>query len=122
MGDLELPDELEPLSERVIHAQKVSWQELPSLIATADVNLAPLEPTLFNEAKSENKWTEAALVGVPTVASDFGAFASAIEDGRTGLLCSTREGLESACCASWTMPTSAARSARARSRTCARAA
>ena len=96
VGDLELPDELEPLSERVIHAQKVSWQELPSLIATADVNLAPLEPTLFNEAKSENKWTEAALVGVPTVASDFGAFASAIEDGRTGLLCSTREDWESA--------------------------
>lgn len=90
VGDLELPPELRPFSERVVFAEKVSWQELPALVASADINLAPLEPTLFNEAKSENKWTEAALVGVPTVASDFGAFARVVEHGVTGMLCSTR--------------------------------
>lgn len=96
VGELELPPELEAFSDRVIHAEKVAWEELPSLIASADVNLAPLEPTVFNEAKSENKWTEAALLAVPTVASDFGAFARVIEDGVTGLLCSTTGDWESA--------------------------
>lgn len=96
VGDLALPPELEAFSGRVIRAEKVAWEELPALIASADVNLAPLEPTLFNEAKSENKWTEAALVGVPTVASDFGAFSSVVEDGVTGLLCSTPEDWERA--------------------------
>ena len=31
--------------------------------------IAPIEKILFNEAKSENKWVEASLVKVPTVAS-----------------------------------------------------
>lgn len=87
VGDLELPPELEPYQERVVHAQRVDWTELPQLIASVDINLAPLEPTLFNEAKSENKWTEAALVGVPTIASDFGAFKRMMSHGETGLLC-----------------------------------
>lgn len=87
VGDLELPQELVPFSQQVVHAERVDWRELPKLIASIDINLAPIEPTLFNEAKSENKWVEAALVGVPTVASDFGAFAYAIRDGQTGLLC-----------------------------------
>lgn len=88
VGELVLPPELEPFSDRVICASRVDWKELPDLIASADINLAPLEPTLFNEAKSENKWLEASLVGVPTVASNFGAFAHALRNGETGLLCS----------------------------------
>ena len=47
--------------------------------------------SIFNEAKSENKWTEAALVKIPTIASDVGAFKSQIVDGKTGLLCKTKK-------------------------------
>ena len=46
---------------------------------------------MFNRAKSENKWVEASLVKVPTVASNVGAFASEVVDGETGILCSTTE-------------------------------
>lgn len=88
VGDLDLPKELAPFADRVIRASKVPWEELPGLIASADINLAPIEPTLFNEAKSENKWVEASLVKVPTIASDFGAFSHEIADKDTGLLCS----------------------------------
>ncbi|MDO4404638.1 MAG: glycosyltransferase [Atopobiaceae bacterium] len=98
VGELELPPELERFSDRVVSADRVSWRELPSLIASVDINLAPIEPTLFNEAKSENKWLEAALVGVPTIASDFGAFAHAIRNGETGLLCAnTQEWYDAIC-------------------------
>lgn len=91
VGDLGIPDVLTPYADRIVRSEKVSWEELPALIASVDINLAPLEPTLFNEAKSENKWTEAALVKVPTVASNFGAFSDVIEDGENGFLCSTTE-------------------------------
>ncbi len=60
---------------------------LPDELARFDVNLAPLEAgNPFCEAKSELKHFEAALAGVPTVASPTGPFRRAIDDGRTGLL------------------------------------
>ena len=61
------------------------------VIASIDINLAPLEESLFNEAKSENKWTEAALTKIPTIASDVGAFKSEIQDEVTGVLCKNTE-------------------------------
>lgn len=65
-------------------------------IASVDINLAPLENSIFNEAKSENKWVEAALVRVPTVASKVGAFEHMIENGVTGMLCDNIQEWENA--------------------------
>lgn len=87
VGEITLPDELESFKDRVVFNEFVDWGKLPELIASVDINIAPLEDTLFNSAKSENKWVEAALVRVPTVASNVGAFARMIEDGKTGVLC-----------------------------------
>lgn len=87
VGELEVPQELSEYSDRVIANPFVDWEKLPDLVASVDVNLAPLEDTIFNEAKSENKWTEAALVKVPTVASNVGAFNHIIKNGETGFLC-----------------------------------
>lgn len=89
VGLLDIPKELEAYSERIIAHPFVEWQKLPELIASIDINLAPLEESIFNEAKSENKWVEAALVRVPTIASDIGAFAKMIEHDKTGILCTT---------------------------------
>lgn len=91
VGELDLPKELQPYKNRIISTPFVKWEKLPSLIASVDINLAPITLSIFNEAKSENKWTEAALVKVPTVASAVGAFSVAIEDGETGLLCKNEE-------------------------------
>ena len=49
--------------------------------------LMPLEDTFFHTCKSENKWMEAALVGVPTVASWNSELALCIQDGVDGMLC-----------------------------------
>ena len=96
VGELDLPEELESYRTQVIFKSFVEWQQLPELIAQADINLVPLCDTVFNAAKSENKWVEAALVGVPTVASDVGALHRMIEHGRTGYLCVSRKDWEQA--------------------------
>lgn len=91
MGYLDLPEELKKYGNRIIAKPFSSWEKLPAIIAGLDINLAPIEETIFNEAKSENKWTEASLCKVVTVASDFGAFHEVIENRKTGMLCKTGE-------------------------------
>ena len=91
VGELELPKELAIRKKQIITFPFMDWQQLPQAIASVDINIAPLEQSIFNEAKSENKWVEAALVKVPTVASRVGAFDRMIRDGETGFLCSTEE-------------------------------
>ncbi len=56
------------------------------LLATADINLAVVAPGLMSDAKSEIKWLEAAVVGVPSIVSATATYREVIDDGRTGLL------------------------------------
>lgn len=86
VGHLDIPEEFTRITDRVITHPYLDWEKLPALIAQMDINLAPLKLTLFNEAKSEIKWLEAAAVKVVTVASNIGAFNEMIEDGITGIL------------------------------------
>ncbi len=89
-GDLvdiaEFP-EMAGLAERVEWRQAVPLSRLPDELARFDLNIAPLEVgNAFCEAKSELKYFEAAIVGVPTVASPTQPFRTAIRDGETGFL------------------------------------
>ena len=88
VGHLTLPAELKKYKKQLIFHDYVTWEQLPALIAEVDINLAPLVDSIFNRAKSEIKWMEAALVGVPTLASNVGSFAECISDEETGLLVS----------------------------------
>ena len=94
IGEIEIPEELKEYKERIIFEPFMSWEELPKTIASLDINLAPLEQSIFNEAKSENKWVEAALCKVITVASDVGAFHQVIHNKEDGFLCKTTEDWE----------------------------
>lgn len=96
VGELNLPEALEPYRERIVVHPFTDWRNLPRMISQVDINLAPLVNTTFNRAKSENKWMEAALVRVPTVASDMGAFHEMVENGKTGILCQNEEQWEEA--------------------------
>ncbi len=89
MVKLSLPADLQRFESRIIRKPFENWKKLPEVIAGLDINLAPIEGSIFNEAKSENKWTEAALCSVVTVASDFGAFKNAITDEKDGVLCAS---------------------------------
>jgi GT2 family glycosyltransferase/glycosyltransferase involved in cell wall biosynthesis/2-polyprenyl-3-methyl-5-hydroxy-6-metoxy-1,4-benzoquinol methylase len=87
VGVLQLDDCFAEFEDRIITVAFMDWRKLPEHIATIDINLMPLEDTFFHACKSENKWIEAALVCVPTVASKTDEFAAIIEDGVTGFLC-----------------------------------
>ncbi len=88
-----LPDDptLARFGARVVRTEFRPWLELPDTLRDLDVNLAPLEPAAFNQAKSAIKWLEAALCATPTVASPTGPFAQAIGDGVDGRLADTPE-------------------------------
>lgn len=69
------------LREDVIAPGYVSMQALPGVLAELDVGIVPLEPTLFNEAKSGLKGLELAAVGVPVVASPTGEYMRMAREG-----------------------------------------
>jgi glycosyltransferase involved in cell wall biosynthesis len=87
-GPIDVPKLLLPILDRIEVVPSVPWRELPTIMLRADINLAPLEAnSLFTACKSEVKYLEAALLGIPTVASDVGGFRTAIQNGDNGFLC-----------------------------------
>lgn len=86
-GQIKTSKEFTPYFDRIETFEFVSWKKLPHLIAGVDINLMPLESTIFHKSKSENKWQEAAMVGVPTIGSYNEELSLAITDNQDGFLC-----------------------------------
>jgi glycosyltransferase involved in cell wall biosynthesis len=87
VGYLDLGPQWQRYGDRVERIGYLDPATLLRAVAETDINLAPLElGNPFCEAKSELKFFEAAIVGVPTIASATEPFAAAIEDGVSGLL------------------------------------
>ncbi|MUN89869.1 rhamnan synthesis F family protein [Enterococcus gallinarum] len=91
VGHLDIPKELAAFENQIITHPFVDWRELPQLVKNVDINLAPLVDSVFNRAKSEIKWLEAALLKVPTIASDIGSFKDMIIDEETGILVESKD-------------------------------
>lgn len=90
--DLKEFPELSPYRLRIVQAPLVPPSQLPSEYASFDINIAPLEVgNPYCEAKSALKHLEAALAGVPTIASATEPFRRAVKDGVTGLLARTQD-------------------------------
>ena len=90
--DIEEYPALLDLTDRIEWRALRPLAELPEEMARFDVNLAPLEiGNPFCEAKSELKFFEAALVGVPTIASPTGPYRRVIEHGKTGFLAASAD-------------------------------
>lgn len=79
------------LRDRIELAPFVPYERLFEEIGRVDINLAPLVDNPHRRAKSAVKFLEAALVGVPTVASDLEPY-RLIDHGRTGMLAADEEG------------------------------
>ena len=82
---------MEKVQNRIEKLPFMDWRQLPAAIAGLDINLMPLEDSVFHCCKSENKWMEAALVKVPSVMSRNQEIAAVVENGKTGWMCSTKE-------------------------------
>jgi len=91
LGELDFLYEMQGFLSQIIKKKFIDWRQLPELISKIDISIVPLENNIFNKAKSENIWVEAALVKVPTIASNIGEFKQNIIHGKTGLLCTKPE-------------------------------
>jgi glycosyltransferase involved in cell wall biosynthesis len=96
VGDLTLPRDFAALAGRVEHLPKTHYAAYLELLADSDISIAPLEDTIFNHAKSNIKFLEASVLGVPSVCSPRATFAAIITDGVNGLLADGDAGWESA--------------------------
>jgi len=77
---------LKEFSDRIEVIPFTNYLNLQRLIGEVDLNIAPLQDTDFANCKSELKYFEAAIVGVPTIASPIFTMEQAIADGQTGML------------------------------------
>ncbi len=90
--DIDEFPELVGVADQIEWREMVPVAELPRELARFTINLAPLEAgNPFCEAKSELKYFEAALVGVPSVCSPTAPFRRAVRDGETGFLAADEE-------------------------------
>ncbi|MHC2107076.1 glycosyltransferase [Methylobacterium sp. CM6246] len=93
VGHLKLVPELQSLGERVCQipfSTDVSdyWEALSG----ADINLAPLNKSRTTDCKSEIKWLEAAMCGIPSVVSSTATYDDALRDGEDVLIARSPEG------------------------------
>ncbi|NDV18259.1 glycosyltransferase [Pseudodesulfovibrio sp. JC047] len=93
VGELTFPLSLKEFGARVKQLPLMSHEDMLEQLAEVDINLAPLElDNLFTDCKSELKIFEAAMFGIPTVASPTSSFSAIIDNGKTGYLAHTEEG------------------------------
>jgi glycosyltransferase involved in cell wall biosynthesis len=88
VGELNLPPALAEFGARVEHLPPASFARYLGQLGDCDINIAPLEPTLFNDAKSNIKFLEAAILELPSVCSPAANFTALVSDDETGLLAS----------------------------------
>ncbi|MDO8241175.1 MAG: glycosyltransferase [Candidatus Moranbacteria bacterium] len=90
VGPLEVENALNKFQDRIEQFPLAPWEKHLENISKVDINLAPLEPgDPFCEAKSELKFFEAGILGVPTVAVANQTFSEAIADGIDGYVAKT---------------------------------
>ena len=65
------------------------YHEYWAVLRNVDINLAVLKPNLMTDCKSEIKWLEAALFGVPSIVSGSAVYRDIVDPGSSGLICDT---------------------------------
>ena len=91
IGQLKLSEEFDRFGDRVERLTELSYRDYLAALAQTDIAIAPLEPTLFNDCKSNIKFLEAAVVRVAAICSPRDAFLAVMRHDENGLLAVTRE-------------------------------
>ncbi|TXM94241.1 glycosyltransferase [Methylobacterium sp. WL116] len=89
-GYLLLDERFGPMADRILQLGFTSdvsayWETLSG----ADINLAVLTPSPMSDAKSEIKWLEAAMCGIPSVVSATRTYREILVDGEDAFLART---------------------------------
>lgn len=91
IGELQIPPGLSALSAQIERFSGRDYAGYLELMAGCDISLAPLEPSLFNDCKSNIKYIEASILAIPSVCSPRAEFVRLIQSGRNGFLAEGRE-------------------------------
>jgi glycosyltransferase involved in cell wall biosynthesis len=86
IGELTLPDDFQRFGARVEYLEGRDYAGYMAVLAGADIAIAPLEPSIFNDAKSNIKFLEAAILQVPAVCSPCDTFRDVVDDSKNGFL------------------------------------
>lgn len=89
VGTVRLPEEFARHAARVDQIGMLDVEPYLEVLAQADINIAPLEPGLFADAKSEIKWLEAAVSAVPSVVSRTRTYDEILMDSQNAMLAET---------------------------------
>jgi O-antigen biosynthesis protein len=85
-GELVLPKSFKRFGKRVERLPPADFATYLGHLRAADISIAPLEPSIFNDAKSNIKFLEAAVVEVPSVCSPGATFREIVVEGENGFL------------------------------------
>ncbi|WP_059519139.1 glycosyltransferase [Burkholderia pseudomultivorans] len=91
VGFLEPGPYLQRHADRIDRHSLQDFVNLQRLIASTEINIAPLIDNTFTNCKSELKYFEAAITGTLTVATPTYTFNEAIRDGQNGYLSKSHE-------------------------------
>lgn len=87
IGKIDIPENLSKFYSRIIRKPYIDYQLLPKFLSNIDINIIPFKKNIFNENRNENKWIQASLLKIPTIASNLSSFNRVIDNGYTGFLC-----------------------------------
>jgi len=90
-GTLTLPDNFQTLKTQIREIPFMESSAYYTCLNGYDINIAPLEPSIFNDAKSNIKYLEASIFKVPTIASHVREYEAIIKHGENGFLASNEE-------------------------------
>jgi glycosyltransferase involved in cell wall biosynthesis len=88
-GYPKVPPALAEWSDRIERHAFMDFAAWLALLGRCDINIVPLVDNAFNDAKSNIKYIEAAMVEIPSACSPREPYASIIDHGRNGFLAET---------------------------------
>lgn len=91
VGFIDLNEHLLPHRDRIQLVALQDFLNLQRVTAEVELSIVPVQNNTFTNCKSELKYFEAGVVGVPTAASPIFTFAQSIRSGDNGFLVNSHE-------------------------------
>lgn len=91
IGTLGLPKEYDIVQAQIERIEFCPYTDYLKILNECDISIAPLENYVFNDSKSNIKYIEASILGIPCICSPRPNFSNVINHGENGFLCDGTE-------------------------------
>ncbi|MBE7213213.1 MAG: glycosyltransferase, partial [Gluconacetobacter diazotrophicus] len=87
-GHVALSEELRSIGDGLVLVEP-TWEieRYWATLSVADISLAVLKPDPLTDTKSEIKWLEAAMLGIPSIVSDTATYRELLRSGEDAIIC-----------------------------------